>query len=251
MPRFRILALGGLLLLMTGCIWLRLLDLKNQFAEFDRYITVIPGDGIELRFKEPVLLADDLDTLLRGQPTAALPLLDDGEVRVYAFAHIPSILGPDPIGSEGALTILAVLRHDRLESITLPKEVFRVVPRDLALRALRAFGQAKVDTSNRSAQVQVDAVAGTIPERQAIIGLFGNPNKIDPLLGKLGTPIQERLVWRYVLQGQPPEIPPVQAAIAFVFPGNSAIPNQFQAIIGGMWLRLDLSVVTAPPAEKK
>ena len=222
-------------------MWLRLLDLKNQFLEFDRYVEVQPGEGVELKFKDPVLEAADLDTLLNGQPTVALAIPDDGEVRVYGFIHLDSPLGPNPQGSESVLTILVVVRHGLVESVTLPKEVFRVVPRDLALNALRAFGHATVDTANRRAAVQVDAVAGSIPERRAILGLLGQANRIDPQPDG-----GERLVWRYVLQGgrgpgadnttQP------KAAIAFVFAAGSKIPRQFQANVGGVWLHLDLAV---------
>ena len=76
-------------LVLTGCVWLRLLDLKNQFAQFDRYIEVPDGPGIELRFRTPVLLEGDLDRLIRGEPTATA---EGGgtTVRSYAFSHITS-----------------------------------------------------------------------------------------------------------------------------------------------------------------
>ena len=228
--------------LLSGCMWLRLLDLKNQLQEFDRYVEVQPGDGVELKFKEPVLRAADLDTLLNGQPTVALAIPDDGEVRVYGFIHLDSPLGPDPVGSESVLTILVVIRHGVVESVTLPKEVFRVVPRDLALRALRAFGHANVDTANRRAEVRVEAVAGSIPDRSAILGLFGQANRLDPQDGG-----GERLVWRYVLQGgrgpdAPTDAVQPKAAIAFIFAAGSQIPRQFQANVGGVWVHLDLAV---------
>lgn len=240
-------------LLLSGCVWLRLLDLKDQFAQFDRYITVPPGPGIELQFKHPVLYDVDLDTLITAEPTATASAGTGGEkltVRSYAFSHMPSESGPDPASAERILVLTAGIRHERLVFVDLPDEVFRVIPRDLALRAMRSLGTATVDRGARSATAAIDlhGVTTPLPTGTELVALFGQPNQIVMREGKL------RVLWRYRLEGKSlrEDGKPVIAAIAFSFaPGAPAFteqrPNRFQVNISGMWLYLDLPAAPREP----
>jgi hypothetical protein len=238
------LLLAGLLLL-SGCVWLRLLSLKDQFADFDRWIEVPPGPGLELRFRRPVLLAEDLETLVTGRPTASA---SGGDVTVqsYAFSRIPSPDGPDPLGSSPTLVLLVGIRSGKVAFVSLPPEVFRVVPRELALRGMRALGRAAVDTGSRSAVAAVDfhGTRTVLPTRAELIALFGTPNSVKLMNDR------ERVLWRYQLQGDSlrADGKPVVAAMAFAFAPGAGHPNRFQVNISGMWLYLDLPQAD-PPAE--
>ena len=234
------------LLLLCSCVWLRLLSLKDQFADFDRWIEVPPGPGLELRFRRPVLLAEDLETLVTGRPTASA---QGGEITVqsYAFSHIPSPDGPDPLGSSSTLVLLVGIRAGKVVFVSLPPEVFRVVPRELALRGMRALGRASVDTAKQSAVATVD-FTGTrtvLPTRAELIALFGTPNQVKLMDGR------ERVLWRYQLQGESlrADGKPVIAAMAFAFAPGAERPNRFQVNISGLWLYLDLPAPAGDPAE--
>ena len=241
----------GSSLLLCGCVWLRLLDLKDQFAEFDRYITVPPGPGIELQFRHPVLYGVDLDTLIAAEPTATATSgtgADTLTVRSYAFCHAPSDLGPDPASAERIMVLTAGIRHDRLVFVDLPAEIFRVIPREVALRAMRSLGTATVDRGTRSATSAIDltGVVTPLPTGNELIALFGQPNQIVMRDNKL------RVLWRYRLEGKSlrEDGQPVIAAIAFSFapgaqPFGDQRPSRFQVNISGMWVYLDLPATSA------
>lgn len=238
-------------LLMSGCVWLRLLDLKDQFAEFDRFITVPPGPGIELQFRRPVLYDVDLDTLITAEPTATASAgsgADALTVRSYAFCHMPSDIGPDPASAEPILVLTAGIRQEKLVFVDLPDEIFRVIPRDLVLRAMRSLGTATVNRGARSATAAIDlqGVTTPLPTGSELIALFGQPNQIVMRDGK------QRVLWRYRLEGKSlrDDGKPVIAAIAFSFepgpqPYGEQRPSRFQINISGMWLYLDLPTVSA------
>src|SRR5262245_8179456 len=57
------LALGAISLLLGGCVYLRLLQLKRQLADFDKNFTVQLTPGLRLNCLNPVVLADDLKFL--------------------------------------------------------------------------------------------------------------------------------------------------------------------------------------------
>jgi hypothetical protein len=52
--------LAGVALLLGGCVYLRLLQLKRQLADFDANFTVQVTSGLRLNCLHPVVLADDL-----------------------------------------------------------------------------------------------------------------------------------------------------------------------------------------------
>lgn len=241
--------LAGILLL-SGCVWLRLLDLKDQFAEFDRWIAVPDGPGIELRFTEPVLLGEDLDTLIKAHPTATA-VAADLTVRTYAFTHEHSPVGPDPETAERVMVLTAGVRDGKVAFVGLPDEIFRALPRELVLRAMRSFGKAQVDRGTRSATATVD-LAGTtaaLPTRSQLIALFGLPNQVKEIEGR------ERVLWRYRLDGESlrDDGKPVMAAIAATFRPGEQQPARFQVNVSGMWLYLDLPAqapaVAVPPTD--
>src|SRR2546430_6257391 len=63
------LLISGVALLLTGCVWLRLLAFKEQLADLDRYVKVDDRKGLAFHFLEPVLYADDVRELLQMEPT--------------------------------------------------------------------------------------------------------------------------------------------------------------------------------------
>ena len=245
LPAASLLFVG--LLLLSGCVWLRLLSLKDQFADFDRWIEVPPEPGLELRFRRPVLLAEDLDTLITGKPTASASA-DDVTVQSYAFSHIPSPEGPDPLGASPILVLLVGIRSGKVAFVSLPPEVFRVVPRELALRGMRALGHATVDTGKHSAMASVDfhGTRSVLPTRAELIALFGTPNSVKLIDGR------ERVLWRYQLQGESlrTDGKPVIAAMAFAFAPGAERPLRFQVNISGMWLYLDLPQADPPTGSQ-
>ena len=69
MSLLRYVLLAALLLSLNGCVYLRLLELKNQFAEFDKYFRVEAGEHFVVRFLHPVLYLDDFSELAKIEPT--------------------------------------------------------------------------------------------------------------------------------------------------------------------------------------
>ena len=47
-------------LALSGCLYLRLLELRNQLAEFDRYFETDLREGVKLTCRKPVLLDEDM-----------------------------------------------------------------------------------------------------------------------------------------------------------------------------------------------
>ena len=56
MRRVKFILLGFLIFgLVTGCVYLRFLKVKNQMADFNSNFEITDTDGLSLNFKNPVL----------------------------------------------------------------------------------------------------------------------------------------------------------------------------------------------------
>lgn len=66
MPRKSLLFL--LCITFGGCVYLRFLELRHQFANFGSYFQIEEKGGIALVFLKPVLLSEDIAWLMGGKP---------------------------------------------------------------------------------------------------------------------------------------------------------------------------------------
>jgi len=237
---FAFAALALTCLAASGCVYLRLLTLRDQFKDFDNQVEVVRDPPLALRFKRPVLLEEDLDTLIGAAPTATVT---NGPVtvRVYTFLHIglpPGNELSDLDAPGSTLSLTATIVKDKLTSIAFPPAVFNALDPRLAEAGLRSLATAKVDTVARTATATVAAQEEVPlpPDRAALQRIFGLPSFADVKEG------EERWVYRYRLvapidtaQGKP-----LIAAMAFQFKLNAAHPHRFSVQINGLWLSLGL-----------
>lgn len=237
MPRLPLLFIAlAAMLALPGCVYLRLLTLKGQFGEFDRYCEVRTEPQLELRFKEPPLLAEDVDELIGARPSATAAYAG-GEVRAYAFARI-AYAGEEHLPPK-VLTLSTTVVDGRIAAIAFPRQVSLVVPPALAAAAMRSLGRAQVDKLRFSATAQVQAPEGAavqVPGRARLREVLGEPSFTEAQDDG-----GERWIYRYRLVAEPlPGRKPVVAAVAFRFPPGAERPARFSANIAGKWLYLDL-----------
>ena len=62
-----------LLLPLSGCVYLRLLQIKKQLLEFDRNFSLSGRSSLVIEFKNPVLYAKDARFLIGADPLSRTP----------------------------------------------------------------------------------------------------------------------------------------------------------------------------------
>lgn len=187
----RFLALALCLLMLSGCVWSRLLTLKGQFKEFDRYIEPVDApQSLLLRFKEPCVQPGDWGYLLGDEiPT----------VRTAATATAPETwtwrLRRDRADSIG-LEITIQVKDGMTTSLKVPPEVMRFVPKERMLAIVRAFGSADIDKGNRQASAGLvgEDNKPITPGRATIIAALGEPDASENVNSV------ERMTYRFQLQ---------------------------------------------------
>lgn len=177
------LACGALLL--GGCVYLRLLELKRQFAQFDRHFALQTTEGLRIVAQHPVLLMDDVRWIgLRPETIKRLGRAEQWQVRWVK--QLP------PGVAEKATFYIALdlsFADGKLSGIAIPESYFALVPKELVIGMLRSLGAADVDKRGRKVEAAVGAEAARL----------GRPNL--PTVDKiLGTPTEEREEGRHTIQ---------------------------------------------------
>lgn len=190
------LGLAVCALLLGGCVYLRLLELKRQFEHFDRHFALHTTDGLRIVAQHPVLHRDDVRWIgLRPESIKRL-----GQAEMW---HVRWLKQLPPGVTEKARFYIALdlsFADGKLSGIAIPESYFNHIPKELVIGMLRSLGGAAVDQRRRKVEAAVGAEAARL----------GRPNM--PTVDKiLGIPTEERAEgahtiqrYRYVLATQEP-----------------------------------------------
>ncbi len=169
--------IGLLSLTLTGCVYLRLLSLKNQLADFDHFVKVRDDHGLALEFVRPVLTSEDLLWLIKLHPTQ-VTTSSNLETWCWTFEKQRS-----PAVTESGnydLTFKTSFTNATLCRFTLSERFLSVMPKEAILGMLRAVGQADIDEKNRTAkgqmQTELNGVHLEPASRSQVAQLLGVPS---------------------------------------------------------------------------
>ncbi|HKB90300.1 MAG TPA: hypothetical protein VKC60_07260 [Opitutaceae bacterium] len=171
---FAAASLAALSLCLSGCIYLRLLELKHQLADFDRNFQIQSADGVEFTCLHPVLLVDDMsffgitpERRMKEGPTETWDL---------RWVKVLPIGASEPPGF--AITARTHFREGKLDQFALSESFFGLVPKALLIDTLRALGKASVETSSKSASTHYTTRAA------ASDTFFPNLSRVREMLGR-------------------------------------------------------------------
>lgn len=198
-PAFRRAAtLFPLLTLLSGCVWLRLLDTQQQIAEFDRHFYVESGEHFVLHFLHPKLYSADFVTLSGLKPSLVSPLTEGQRWRLKFRKITPP--GAAAAGPDAGLTFdLTFNPADLLVRWDFPPEFLAIAPAEFLEASLRSLGRAKVNEGKR--QLSADAstlpkLAAALPEMAQVTRTLGDPLEVE------NRPDGRLYVYRYLLDGK-------------------------------------------------
>jgi len=179
-------------LLLSGCFYLRLNKVKGQIAEFDRYFEIKEGKVFSLVAKEPVLYSEDIVRIMKTQPSGQHK---EGEILFYDYVLEKQYPSEKNEAGDYDIRVRFVFTENKLGETRIDKRFFTILPRNIFIAILKAFGSAKVDRKNRRVSGG-HGVAGEIHLPDA--------NEVQLLLGKPYT--KEDFVYTYKYLRKTPEI---------------------------------------------
>lgn len=174
-PRLRwlaVLALGSIALLLSGCVYLRLLQLKRQLADFDANFTVQVTSGLRLNCLHPVVLADDLRFL--GFYPATTKRLGTAEQWTIRWVKQPAANVRESQRYEIGFDLF--FAEDQFNALHVADKYLAFVPKDVIVATVKSLGRGKVDKSDRS--LQADVLGNIIPlSARRVSDMIGAPTE--------------------------------------------------------------------------
>jgi len=189
----------GLLLVLAltpGCLWLRLLQVKKQLADFEHCIQVKEDKGLKMIFLKPTLYSGDIQTLL-DRPTFRKKT---GGNKQWTFVF-------EKVYAEGRknetdnfdVSLDMIFKNDLLSEIHLPERFLVILPKSFLIMLCKTMGNAEINMAHQS-------VKGTFKYREKEASQIQIPKK-DEILKFLGksfaapeSDVNLNLLYRYQLK---------------------------------------------------
>ena len=161
----------------SGCVYLRLLDLKKQFSRFDQHFKADLTDGLRIECLDPLLQVGDARWLgIFPESITTAGTAEDWRVRWVKESS------PGPLEtSVYDVELSARFVDGRLARVGIPERYFAFCSKELFLNLLRSTGEARIDRSSRSAEVDnkpaTEGPQPKLPTIESIDGMLGRPTE--------------------------------------------------------------------------
>lgn len=171
------LAVGvaALALLLGGCVYLRLLELKQQLGKFDQFFALQTADGLALICHTPVLRTSDVRWIgLKPEHTRKL-----GQAEQWQVRWIKQL--PPGVTETGEFDIALEMGFaaDKLTRVAIPERYFVVMPKAFLVGVIKSLGKGRIDKSEKKIEATVSAaeIAAARPKLPSIDKLLGVPSE--------------------------------------------------------------------------
>jgi hypothetical protein len=235
------LAVAGVCLILGGCIYLRLLALKNQLADFDRYFGVDLRQGVAIICRQPVLLDEDM-AFFKLVPETRRRLAN---VERWHFRWVKAYQAPGEEPQNYEVSVDFMFVDHKLARVLLPERLFVFVPKHFFLTIVRAFGHAQVDQARRTASANVHEVFAP--------GMIPPPPSDTELAAMLGAPESKTetaagIVWNYRYQAASADQRSGRIDVTFTLNPATHKARRIQGKIFDLTLDINLAEAPPPPA---
>lgn len=193
---FRVFVLGIVLTLAavssTGCRLDRLRLAKNSFKDFKNNVVVTSAGDLQIEFKHPILLEEDV--LWLGYPRPPDTIQVGSEVRWhYTFRKKNAKAGENA----AVVKVTLVFADGLLSRVIIPETIARLIPKDLPEAILTAIGNAEIGWLDQSlvfsSKEGGDPMKGVrLPELDECKEVLG-----EPFDEKQPTPTTSSLIYIY------------------------------------------------------
>ncbi|MGQ0644544.1 MAG: hypothetical protein ACT4O3_03530 [Elusimicrobiota bacterium] len=206
------IAAGAALLFLSGCVYLRLLEVKKQLRDFDENFQVSGDPEMVLEFKNPVLTAKDARFLIGADPLESSR--SDGETTVhYEFERVrPSTSSEAAAAALDNLSLDVRARDGKLTALVVPPSFLELFSRGVLEQTLRQAARADIVQTRKLARAKVELPADVDDELKSL----------DDTLSLLGPPLSEEeeeglrvLLYRYRIVRDDKKKVPIVARLGF------------------------------------
>lgn len=170
--------LGTLLSVLSGCVYLRLLEVKKQLQNFDDNFALGGRSELAIEFKKPVIRIKDTRFLIGADPARET---NDGEPRAhydFELVRVSTESHPPPLSR---LTLDLAFDKGKLSKIIVPETFMLLFPRNVIVDTLKQAKDADVFELKKLARARIQLsphVDAELPSRTKTEMLMGPPLEV-------------------------------------------------------------------------
>lgn len=181
-----------------GCRLFRFLDVKSQLGDFSENFSVSDHDGLRLTFKNPVLLAGDVEWLMVYSPPVETRVAVDTQLWTYHL--VKKYPGRKSESGNFDLDMGMKLCQGKLCEIIFPKRFNKYITKEVLGKVMGSVGGAEVKKLDKTSTAAVKSLEPKeIPNFSEVIEILGYP------YAKLNQEGGGVLVYKYRLLEKTPE----------------------------------------------
>jgi hypothetical protein len=157
---------------LTGCVYLRLLDVLRQLKDFDQNFTISGRHEMVITFHRPVVLRKDARFLIGADPVSVQD--GDSPVEHYEFTMVRQATTTLPPLANLPLDL--AFHKGKLEKIIVPESFLTLFPRRMFEGTLRQAADAEIHQLRKTARGRirlppdVDAEAPSVDKVRLLLG---------------------------------------------------------------------------------
>jgi hypothetical protein len=171
------LALITVLLLTTGCVFVRMMRVKSQLNDFEKNFDLNDSRGLTLVFKNPELHSNDIVWLMKGEPSEKKKI-EQGELWTYVFEK-EYLASMDDEGDYN-IPVLMVMENGQLAEISFPERFLKNLSIPLLKKMFVSMGDAEISKLRKSASSKFKGEdASEIPTAENVVETLGKPYSIE------------------------------------------------------------------------
>lgn len=167
--------LAAAALLLSGCVYLRLLEFKRQLGKFDTHFSLRTDDGLAIACHTPVIRTGDV-RWMGAKPESVRTL---GHAERWQLRMVKSL--PPGVTEAAKYDILLELTFadDKLTRVSIPEAYFATLPKSFVIGIIRSFGGGRIDRSQKKIEATVGSsdIATGRPRLAAFNRLLGVPSE--------------------------------------------------------------------------
>ena len=175
-PLSRLLLLA-MMLMLSGCVWLRLLEIKNQLADFDENVRIEVADQhFIVHLLKPVLFSDDFVYLSKLRPSR-IEKEPQGSYRWYLDFHMDPTRTPEQ-KTKIVSFIMTYNAEHRLAAFDFSPLFVEMAPPQFLEASIRSLGVGKVDQGKKQLKVDPEdlpKLTAKLPKTADITKVMGPP----------------------------------------------------------------------------
>ena len=181
---FSILILALLAVSLSGCVYLRLLNFKNQLNNFERNVTVESPPGLSLSFSNPVVRGTDLSFITKSKPTLVTSIATDPNIELWTWKFEKQ--RAEPHHKPYSVDFQTRFESGLLTNMIIDESFVDLIGRDFILKMFRSVGDAKINTIRRSVSASMDTDSLediSRPTLAKILDSMGQPTRTNETKG--------------------------------------------------------------------